>query len=175
MGNIHTVYIHWILWIFMWLFDSLFFLRHTKCNQKTEIRYREGGKHFGKRRKCWLLSFPPFPTMFSKGFFSRSLRSLLYGKGLIQIKWRLYVDGWVALSYINMLIISSYWQYRGFNLEPPPWGYEALWKNSGKRRKIWQLAFFPFPTMFSTLSRSVFIISATFEIVICKFDKPRFF
>ena len=23
------------------------------------------GKHFGKRRKCWLPAFPPFPTVFS--------------------------------------------------------------------------------------------------------------
>ena len=26
-------------------------------------------KHCGKRRKCWLPAFSPFPTMFSKGFF----------------------------------------------------------------------------------------------------------
>ena len=25
----------------------------------------------GKRRKCWLPAFSPFPTMFSKGFFPR--------------------------------------------------------------------------------------------------------
>ena len=27
-------------------------------------------KHCGKRRKCWLPAFSPFPTMFSKGFSS---------------------------------------------------------------------------------------------------------
>ena len=26
-------------------------------------------KHCGKRMKCWLPAFYPFPTMFSKGFF----------------------------------------------------------------------------------------------------------
>ena len=30
----------------------------------------------GKRRKCWLPAFSPFPTMFSKGFFVRVVKSL---------------------------------------------------------------------------------------------------
>ena len=34
-----------------------------------------GRKHCGKRRKCWLPAFSPFPTMFSKGFFFRVLKS----------------------------------------------------------------------------------------------------
>ena len=29
----------------------------------------------GKRRKCWLPSFSPFPTMFSEGFFYRIVNS----------------------------------------------------------------------------------------------------
>ena len=29
----------------------------------------KGKKHYGKRRKCWLPAFSPFPTMFSKAFF----------------------------------------------------------------------------------------------------------
>ena len=29
----------------------------------------------GKRRKCWLPAFSPFPTMFSKGFFPRIVKS----------------------------------------------------------------------------------------------------
>ena len=28
----------------------------------------------GKMRKCWLQAFPPFSTVFSKGFFLRSLK-----------------------------------------------------------------------------------------------------
>ena len=32
-------------------------------------------KHCGKRRKCWLSAFSPFPTMFSKGFFPRVVKS----------------------------------------------------------------------------------------------------
>ena len=32
-------------------------------------------KHCGKRRKCWLPAFSPFPTMFSKAVFSRGVKS----------------------------------------------------------------------------------------------------
>ena len=32
-------------------------------------------KHCGKKRKCWLPAFSPFPTMFSKGFFFRVVES----------------------------------------------------------------------------------------------------
>ena len=32
-------------------------------------------KHCGERRKCWLPAFSPFPTMFSKAFFSRGVKS----------------------------------------------------------------------------------------------------
>ena len=34
-----------------------------------------GRKHGGKRRKCWLRVFSPFPTMFSKGLFVRVVKS----------------------------------------------------------------------------------------------------
>ena len=30
--------------------------------------FGKGRKHYGKRRKCWLPAFSPFPIMFSKGF-----------------------------------------------------------------------------------------------------------
>ena len=33
------------------------------------------GKHCGKRRKCWLPAFSPFPTMFLKGFVPRVIKS----------------------------------------------------------------------------------------------------
>ena len=32
-------------------------------------------KHCGKRRKCWLPAFSPFPTMFSKDFFLGVVKS----------------------------------------------------------------------------------------------------
>ena len=38
--------------------------RQNKCNLKTEILFGIGRKHCGKRRKCWLPAFSPFPTMF---------------------------------------------------------------------------------------------------------------
>ena len=31
--------------------------------------------HWVKRRKCWLLAFSPFPTVFSIGFFLRVFKS----------------------------------------------------------------------------------------------------
>ena len=35
-------------------------------------------KDCGKRRKCWLPAFSPFPTMFSKGFLHRCVKSHNY-------------------------------------------------------------------------------------------------
>ena len=32
-------------------------------------------KHCGKRRKCWLPAFPPFPTMFSNGLSLKVVKS----------------------------------------------------------------------------------------------------
>ena len=43
--------------------------RQNRCNWKIEICFRKGGKCCGKRRKCWLPAFSPFPTMFLDGFF----------------------------------------------------------------------------------------------------------
>ena len=48
--------------------------RQNKCNLKTETCFGKGRKHCGKRRKCWLPGFSPFPTMFSKATFSGSLK-----------------------------------------------------------------------------------------------------
>ena len=39
---------------------------------------------------------------------------------------------------------------------------EDVWKYSGKRRKCWKPAFSPFPTMFSTLPKTIFNFSVTF-------------
>ena len=49
-------------------------LAGDKINMTEKLKLK-GGKHCGKRRKCWLLAFSPFPTMFSKGFFARILKS----------------------------------------------------------------------------------------------------
>ena len=38
---------------------------------KIKISSRESRKQCGKRRKCWLPAFSPFPTMFSKVFLIR--------------------------------------------------------------------------------------------------------
>ena len=49
--------------------------RQIKCESKNEICFGKGRKHCGKRRKSWLPAFSPFPTLLSKGFFLRVVRS----------------------------------------------------------------------------------------------------
>ena len=46
--------------------------------EKLKFVFGKGRKHCGKRRKCWLPAFSPFPTMFSKGFLYRVVRSRDY-------------------------------------------------------------------------------------------------
>ena len=43
--------------------------------QKLKFALGKNRKHFGKRRKCWLPAYFPFPTMFSEGFFLRVVKS----------------------------------------------------------------------------------------------------
>ena len=43
--------------------------------KEIEIWFEKGRKHCGKRRKCWLPAFSPFPMMFSKDLFLRVVKS----------------------------------------------------------------------------------------------------
>ena len=52
--------------------------RQNKCDSKTEICFWKGRKHFGKRRKCCLPAFSPFPKMFSEAFFLSVIKSKGY-------------------------------------------------------------------------------------------------
>ena len=47
----------------------------NKWDTKTEIWSGKGRKNCGKRRKCWLPAFSPFPTVFSKGYCLRVIKS----------------------------------------------------------------------------------------------------
>ena len=49
--------------------------RQNKSDSKIEICVGKSRKHCGKRRKCWLPAFSPFPIMLSKAFFSRGVKS----------------------------------------------------------------------------------------------------
>ena len=49
--------------------------RQNKFEYKIRTSFGKGRKRCGKRRKCWLPTFSPFPTMFSKGFFPRVVKS----------------------------------------------------------------------------------------------------
>ena len=62
--------------------DTIFYLSKLKAFadgkinvKRIEICFRKGRKHCGKRRKCWLPAFSPYPTFFSKGFFHRAFKS----------------------------------------------------------------------------------------------------
>ena len=48
---------------------------NKKCVSKIKICFGKGRKYFGKRRKCWLSAFSPFPKMFSKAFFFKIVNS----------------------------------------------------------------------------------------------------
>ena len=49
-------------------------------NEKLKFWFEKGRKHCGKRRKCWLPVFSPFPTMFSKALHFRIGKSRDCGK-----------------------------------------------------------------------------------------------
>ena len=57
-----------------------------KINVGKKLKNGHGGrKHCGKRRKCWLPAFSPFPTMFFRRFlFYGCEKSGLCGKELIR-------------------------------------------------------------------------------------------
>ena len=57
--------------------------RIHKYGWKIKISFGKGRKHCGKRRKCWLPAFSPFPTLFSKRLpFQGRWKSGSCGKGL---------------------------------------------------------------------------------------------
>ena len=59
------------------------FRRQNKCEWKSHIYFWNCKKYCGKRRKCCLAAFSPFPTMFSKGFLNRVVESRdCFGKEL---------------------------------------------------------------------------------------------
>ena len=48
---------------------------NDKCDSKTELCLRKGRKPCRKRRKCWLVGFSPLPTVVSKEYFLRVIKS----------------------------------------------------------------------------------------------------
>ena len=49
--------------------------RQNNYDSDIEICIWKSRKHCGKRRKCWLPAFSPFSAVFSKGLFSRGVKS----------------------------------------------------------------------------------------------------
>ena len=60
-------------------------------NENLKFGLGKGRKHYGKRRKCWLPAFSPFPTMFSKALCFRSVKSGLCGNFFPNKPWFLSV------------------------------------------------------------------------------------
>ena len=80
--------------------------RQNDCESKIEIGVGKDRKHCWKRRKCWLPAFSPFPTMFSKAFFSRGVKkSGLCGKGLSTQSLQ-YLKNFFVLSICILLDIQ---------------------------------------------------------------------
>ena len=52
----------------------------TKIDVGEKLKFDFGRveKYCGKRIKCWLPAFYPFPTVSSKGFYHRDVRSRYY-------------------------------------------------------------------------------------------------
>ena len=64
-----------------------------KINVSKKFKFLLGKvrKHCGKRRKCWLPAFSPFPTMFPKGFFLKIVNS-----------WDCVVKSFTVCTKLNM-------------------------------------------------------------------------
>ena len=58
-----------------WSKIASIYRQQNKFYVKAEILFGMGRKHLGKSRKWWLPAFSPFPTVFSKGFFFRVVKS----------------------------------------------------------------------------------------------------
>ena len=48
--------------------------RQMNCSLSYDFCLQSSRKHCGKRRKCWLPAFSPFPTMFSTVLFPRVIK-----------------------------------------------------------------------------------------------------
>ena len=68
--------------------NSRLFQTETPCRRQFQIQLKwlkvlqMGRKHCGKRRNCSLRAISPFPTVFSKDFYSRHVKTrACLGKG----------------------------------------------------------------------------------------------
>ena len=57
------------------LFPQCFLSFQDQISNIYSYIHREGRKHCGKRRERWLPAFSPLPTMFSKGFPFKVVKS----------------------------------------------------------------------------------------------------
>ena len=62
--------------------------KQNKCNSRNKICSIWDRKHHGKRRKCWLQAFSPFPTMFSEAFYPRDVKIRVVWEGVNPFDWQ---------------------------------------------------------------------------------------
>ena len=103
-------------------------MRQINCDSKIEMCVAMGRKHFGKRRKCWLPAFSPFPYMFSKGSFLRVIK-----------KWDCVVKGECLIKQQNFRMnqIQSICRQQNKDNSKIEICVGIGRKHFGKRRKCW--------------------------------------
>ena len=102
------------------------------------IYLRDRVENTGKRRKCWLSAFSPFPTVFYKDFFFRGVKNRDY---MIPFARRL------NFRFVDIERICS----RRIKCFPNDCLNRLLndRKHCWKKKKCWCSVFSSFPTMFS--------------------------
>ena len=100
--------------------------------QIESVCFEKGRKLCGKRRKCWLPAFSPFPTIFLKGLYLEVIKSREWVLALYQTTKFWTVSNWKNLQTTK--IRNCFGKGR---------------KHFGERKNCWLPAFSPFPKMFS--------------------------
>ena len=78
----------------------------NKCGRKIEICFRKGRKHCGKRWKCWLSAFSPFPIMFSKlGLCGKELMHFCFA--VYHSHHHIAMDSWNSFWPITIWIMKE--------------------------------------------------------------------
>ena len=137
-----------------WLEMKGFADNKIKVTKKTEIWFGKGGKPCWKGANSGYQHFAPFPTMFSKGFSLRVIKSQDPGTGLNDKQWQKedYFD--------QLLTLSQTTNFRLFQTERVCRRQFQIWrkwqkplqtgrKHCGKWRNCSLRAISPFPTVFS--------------------------
>ena len=155
-----------LLLVFQWeqtLFDLLhmFAFYHTipTFNNPEKETFC---KHCGKRRKCWLPAFSPFPTMFytlSQTFFAISAAFELLSANALNL------DKSNNLSFGKKL--TYYYTINSFNALK-----KNIWKTLLKKEKMLITSIFSFPHHVCYTAKDLFQYFSHNHLVVCKCFRP---